>query len=103
MRQPKRANRSRVQTTTVATVPAPLSGWNSRSGLAEMKPTEAVALENWFPKTAYCEGRGGMSSHATGITGNGKTLAVYNKVDGTSKMFCMTASGVYDEIGRAHV
>jgi hypothetical protein len=103
MRQPQRNNRTKVQTCSVASVPAPTAGWNSRSGLAEMKPNEAVALENWFPGTAYCEGRGGMASHATGITGNGKTLAIYNKLDGTSKMFCMTASGVYDVSGSGAV
>ena len=80
----------------MASVPAPLGGWNSRSGLAEMKPNQAVALENWFPSTAYCEARGGTTSHATGMTGNGKTLAVYNPMSGSSKMFCMTASGVFD-------
>lgn len=40
--------------------------------------------------------RGGNSSHATGMTGNGKTLAVYNKMNGQSQMFCTTASGTYN-------
>ena len=75
---------------------APTAGWNARDALAAMKPNHAVVLENWFPKTSYCEIRGGYVSHATGITGTGKTLAVYNGMDGTSKMFVATASGVYD-------
>jgi hypothetical protein len=61
-----------------------------------MKPIDAVALVNWFPQTSYCEIRGGYASHATGMTGSGKTLAVYNALSGTNKMFCATASGVYD-------
>lgn len=61
-----------------------------------MKITEAVALENWFPQTSYVEIRGGRSSHATGMTDNGKTLMVYNGLTGTNKMFCTTASGTYD-------
>lgn len=61
-----------------------------------MPETDAVALENWFPRTTCVELRGGNSSFATGMTGNGKTLAVFNALDGTSKMFCSTASGIYD-------
>ena len=30
------------------------------------------------------------------MTGNGKTLAIYNSQTGANKMFCATASGVYD-------
>lgn len=61
-----------------------------------MKPTDAIALENWFPNTSYVEIRGGYANHATGMTGNGKTLATYNALTGTNKMFAATASGVYD-------
>jgi hypothetical protein len=76
--------------------PAPVGGWNARDALAAMKPNQAVDLVNWFPRTSYCEIRGGYSSHATGTTGNVKTLAVWNGPTGTSKMFASTASGVYD-------
>lgn len=75
---------------------APIGGWNARDALASMKPHDAVVLNNWFPNTTYVEGRGGYSSHATGMTGNGKTLLVYNKLNGTSQMFCTTASGIYN-------
>ena len=96
MRAPKRNNRSRVQTSSVASIPAPIGGWNARDALADMKPKDAVALENWFPRTAYVEGRGGYTSHATGLTGNGKTLASHNALNGTSKFFAFTDSGIYD-------
>lgn len=96
MRQPMRQNRARQRTNTVASVPAPVGGWNTRSALAEMKPNEAVVLDNWFPGTAYCEGRGGCASHATGMTGNGKTLMIHSSMSGTQKMFCTTASGTYN-------
>lgn len=76
--------------------PAPVGGWNAVNALADMSPSEAVALDNWFPGTGYCEIRGGSISHTTGMTGTGKTLAVYNALNGTNKMFCSTASGVYD-------
>lgn len=76
--------------------PAPVGGWNARDSLAAMKPNQAIILNNWFPKTSYCEIRGGYSSHATGATGSIKTLATYNAMSGTNKMFAATASGVYE-------
>lgn len=98
MRTPLRGKGAapRVQVSSVKSCPAPVGGWNTRDALAAMPPIDAVVLDNWFPGTSYCEIRGGYASHATGMTGNGKTLAVYNALNGTNKMFCATASGVYD-------
>lgn len=76
--------------------PAPIGGWNAKDSLAAMKPTEAVSLVNMFPSTSYVEFRGGMTSHATGTTGNVKTLAVYNSMTGSNTMYAYTASGIYD-------
>lgn len=90
----KSGRRTRVSSTK--SYPAPIGGWNGRDSLAAMKPTEAVELVNWFPTTSYVEIRGGMSSHATGTTGNIKTLAVYNAMSGSSTMWGYTASGVYN-------
>ena len=86
----------RTQVSSVKSYPSPVGGWNTRDALADMKPTDAIVLDNWFPKTSYCEIRGGYSSHATAMTGNGKTLVTYNALNGTNKMFCATASGVYN-------
>lgn len=77
-------------------MPAPVGGWNARDALADMKPHHAIVLNNWFPRTNYLEIRGGYTGHATGTTGNVKTLAVYNKMTGSSEMFAYTASGIYD-------
>lgn len=76
--------------------PAPVKGWVTRKALAAMDPAEAIVLNNWYPRPSYVEIRGGYASHATGMTNNGKTLAVHNAMSGTSKMFCSTSSGVYD-------
>jgi len=78
------------------TYSAPVKGWNSSSALAEMRPDEAIRLNNWFPKTGYCEIRGGYAAHATGMSGSGKSLMVYNRMNGTNAMFCATESGVYN-------
>ncbi len=97
MRQPLRAKGApRSRTVTVTSVPAPLGGWNSRDGLAEMPPTDAIALDNWMPKTAFVEVRGGYASHATAMTGNAKTLAAYSSMSGTASLFCVTDSNVYN-------
>lgn len=97
MRQPlKSKGGQRGNVSRVVAYPAPVGGWNARDALAEMPPTDAVTLENWFPGTSYCEIRGGNSSHATGTTGNVKTLAVYNALSGTNTMWAYTASGIYN-------
>lgn len=41
--QPKKFNAK------TASVPAPIGGWNGRDSLAQMSPTDAVQLINWFP------------------------------------------------------
>ena len=74
----------------------PVGGWNARDALASMRPEDAVVLNNFFPRPSYVEFRGGYASHATGMTGAGKTLLVYNKLTGSNQMFCMTASGTYN-------
>ena len=79
-----------------ASYPAPVGGINARDSDAAMKPSDAKFMENWFPGTSDVYFRGGCEDHATGMTGNGKTLAVYNALNGTSKMFATTASGTYD-------
>lgn len=91
-----RKKRPRGAVSTIKSYPSPVGGWNARDALADMPITDAVALDNWFPRPTYCEIRGGYSSFATGMTGNGKTLAPYNAPDGTKKVFCLTASGAYD-------
>ena len=98
MRKPLRAKAgARQQISALMSLPAPLGGWNARDALAAMKPTDAVALENWFPGTSYCEIRGGYAEHVTGLSGASyKSLLVYNGTSGTSEMFVATQTGIYD-------
>ena len=78
------------------TVPAPVGGWNSRDALADMPIRDAVALDNFFPKPTYCEIRGGYADHVTGMSGAAVTLAVYNQLSGTNKMFCAITTDIFD-------
>lgn len=86
----------RATVSHATSLPAPVGGWNAHDSLAAMKPTDAVVLDNWFPMPSYCEIRGGYESHATGMTGIGKTLMAYNGLSGTNQMFCTTSSGTYN-------
>lgn len=97
MRTPlKSKTGTRSQVSNAQSYPAPVGGWNSRDSLAAMKPNMAIDLINWFPLPTYCEIRGGWISHATDMDATGKTLAVYNGMTGLNKLFCTTASGVFD-------
>ena len=61
MLAPLRPNPARRQTASTASVPAPLGGWNARDGLAMMKPSDAVILDNYFPNSGSCDLRGGTA------------------------------------------
>lgn len=97
MRKPIRAKaQSRQQISRVTSRSAPVRGWNARDALADMKAGDAIRLVNWFPTTTDLVIRGGNSDHLTGVTGVAETLAVYNAMNGTSKMFTATDGGVFD-------
>jgi hypothetical protein len=40
---------SKRNTAATTSVPAPIGGWNARDSLAQMSPTDAVQLVNWYP------------------------------------------------------
>lgn len=97
MRQPVEIkNRNRQQIARVVSQSAPVRGWNARDGLANMKPGDAVYLVNWFPTNTEVVMRGGNADHLTGVANPVKTLAVYNKMTGTSEMYAATDAGIYN-------
>lgn len=97
MRAPLRVKAPRrEQISRVISRSAPVRGWNARDALAAMKRGDAIKLLNWFMTTTDIVIRGGNTDHLTGMTGVAETLAVYNKMDGTSKMFAATDGGVFD-------
>lgn len=87
---------ARAQLATGDTVPAPVGGWNARDPLANMPPTDALVLDNWFPRESDCVIRGGASDHVTGFAVTPKTLATYNPPTASNKMFASTDAAVYD-------
>lgn len=88
--------RQTQQIARIVSVQAPTGGWNARDALSAMKPGESVYMRNWYPRTTDIVIRGGQQGYADGITGVAKTLAVYNGINGTNKMFACSDSGIYD-------
>lgn len=76
-------------------LPAPIGGWNARDSVADMAPTDAVILENWFPAPTYIQLRNGYSRFATGITGWVETIMAYQGGT-TSKLFAAASTVIYD-------
>lgn len=77
----------------VASLPAPVGGWNARDSLANMDPMDAVQLDNYFPTVSSCVLRGGYTQYAT-VTGVVKTLMSYS-AGNSEKLYAITTSGVY--------
>lgn len=86
----------RTQISRRYSVPPSTGGWNARDAFVKMSPSDAISLKNIVPRGNYLEVRGGSTDYATGMTGNGKTLATYAGLDGTETLFCSTASGIYN-------
>lgn len=87
---------ARIRESLFAELPAPVGGWNARDSLAAMGKADAVKLQNFFPRTTYCELRGGVENHVTGLPLLIKTLVSWNGPAGTNKMFGSTISNIYN-------
>jgi len=83
-------------TASTASVPAPIGGWNARDSLAQMSPTDAVQLINFFPTPTAVTLRQGYSQASTGITGKVYSLMNYARQNGTSSLFAAAGSKIYD-------
>lgn len=97
MRQPQRSKSQKRQVVAqTATLPAPIGGWNTKDTLARMSPTDAVALDNFFPQTSFCTLRPGSALHQRIAGGHGRTMLVYNGLTGVNKLFVSTATAIYN-------
>lgn len=68
-----------------------MGGWNARDALADMDPTHAVVLDNWFPTEGQCELRKGYTEHANTLGDQVETLAEFHS--GASQRFLAFANG----------
>jgi hypothetical protein len=90
-----KAGISRGQSSQVRSIPAPCGGWNARDVLADMPPTDAVSLVNWFPGTTSVNARFGYTNYATGFSGQVETLTAYAG-GAANQLFAWSGGNVYN-------
>jgi hypothetical protein len=83
-------------TASTASLPAPVGGWNARDSLANMQPTDAVQLINFFPTPTSVTLRKGYAKASTGITGKVNSLMNYAVKTGGNKLFAAAGTSIYD-------
>lgn len=96
MRSPARSKGYRTQVSRPVTIPAPVGGLNDRDSLANMAPTDAVILENWWLNPSRLVTRAGCSDWVTGFTHPVETLMPYSPVTGSNKLFAVSNGSIYD-------
>lgn len=82
----------------IASIPAPVGGWDAFSPLDGMPPQNAVRLDNFFPETARIKLRRGHAVHATEVassTAAVETLMEYSGLSG-NKLFAIASTAVYE-------
>lgn len=95
LRTPVKARRG-AQTASTVSVSAPVGGLNAIDPIANMKPTDALRLTNWWCTPYDVQVRQGFKQYTTGLSGQVETLAPYNKTDGTGKIFAAAGTSIYD-------
>ncbi|CAB4155375.1 hypothetical protein UFOVP671_3 [uncultured Caudovirales phage] len=93
-----RGNRARI-----VSIPAPVGGWNARDPLPNMKPEEAVSLENFYCTPYDVMVRYGYSIKTSGFPGKVETLSSYRPTSGSSKLFAFSSTNVYDSSGSGSI
>ena len=86
---------AKQNTAKTASVPAPIGGWNGRDSLANMSPTDAVQMVNWYPTPTDVTMRKGYTKSSTGITGAVNTLMNYPTTSGY-KLFAVAGTKIWD-------
>jgi len=87
--------KAKQNTAKTASVPSPIGGWNARDSLANMSPTDAVQLVNWFPTPTDVTMRKGYSVASILTTSTGvKTISSITHVDAVATLTTATAHGL---------
>lgn len=86
-------NRQRKAKTT--SIPAPVKGLNARDAIADMEPTYALSLDNWFCTPTTIDTRNGSQAWSSGLGGPVETITHYTSP--TQQLLFGAANGhVYD-------
>lgn len=75
------------------TLPAPYGGLNTRDSLADMEPSDAAQLENWWSNTTFLEARKGFTPWVANLSGYIETVMAYSGST-TNKLFGASSSGI---------
>lgn len=75
--------------------PCPYGGWNARGNLANMRPEEAIQLDNIFPGVLTTTIRKGCIDWKTAAPETIHSLLPYNGLT-SNKLFAATNVGIYD-------
>jgi len=94
--------RNRAARVSIESIPPPVGGLNTLNSIADMPPTDALILDNYFPGPGGVPLRNGFEEWASGITGNVETVAVYDS-GVTQRMFAIAGGALYDVTARAAV
>lgn len=86
------ARTSKIRT---GSIPAPVGGLNARDSIADMKPTDAVIMDNWVPGTTSASIRLGYTAWVTGFAAPVESLLTYQSPT-TRKMFAASGTSIYD-------
>ena len=84
------------RTSTGASIPAPVGGWDAQSPIASMPAENAWLLENWIPRPGYVEVRRGYEPWSIGPTSDVETLMVYREGGTSNQIFAASAGDLYD-------
>ena len=91
MRTPQRQGTRGAVRSRTSSLPPPVAGLNARDSVADMKPEDAILLDNWFPLATEVKVRDGYSSFAT-FTGDCESVVVYNGVTATKIFVCVNTT-----------
>jgi len=87
--------KAKQNTAKTASIPAPIGGWNARDSLANMAPTDAVQLVNWFPTPTDVTMRKGYSVSSILTTATGvRTISSITFVNTIATLTTATAHGL---------
>ena len=86
---------AKQNTAKTASVPAPIGGWNGRDSLANMAPTDAVQLVNWYPTPTDVTMRKGYTVSSILTTSTGvKTISSITHVNAVATLTTSTVHGL---------
>jgi hypothetical protein len=86
-----------VNSARTVTSPAPIGGWNASDSIADMDKTQAVYLDNMFPRTSDVQLRKGYVKQGFAPVGaEVRSLMGYKSTTGVAKLFAGAQTGIFD-------